>query len=309
MNFPGYEVIRKLSEGGFGVVHLARRRSDQRHVAIKVLHRDTDTAMVRFYREAKIMHANIYNPHVVELIESRFDMQPPFIVMEFCDGGPLANWIGKNVPWRQIAYALSQAASGLTGIHENGGFHRDIKPHNLLLAKDLSGAPIVRVGDFGLARDPAITSSGPYTNQAAGTPGYMAPELMRGGEMTAAADVYSLGITCIELLTGRRDAGALFQLVRVPRQFTELLSQMVHEDPAQRPFIDHVQRTLVTIAQPSPPVPPPTPAPAPRNSSGGWVLLGLAAAAIAMGAATMNTKDKNGRFHGPDGKFRGGRWE
>lgn len=314
MTFPGFRVIRKLGDGGFGEVHLAVRVSDERRVAIKALHKETNSAVVRFYREAKIMHANLHNPNVVQLIASCFDHRPPYIVMEYCEGGSLAGWVNDRQHWRQIAYALSQAANGLTGIHEKGGFHRDIKPDNLLLAKDSGGQPIVKVGDFGLARDPGVSSSGPHTNNVGGTRGYMAPELVAGAPMTAAADIYSLGITCIELLTGRCDAGALFSLTDIPRQFIDLLAAMVDPTPSQRPPIDQVQRALVTIAQPPPAPQPRPPAPVtsphtPQNSGGGWLLLGLAAAfGVGVGAATMNTKDKNGRFHGSDGRFRKGRW-
>lgn len=311
MQFPGYSLIRQLSQGGFGAVHLARRERDGAEVALKVLLLPNDANLRRFYREAKLLHEQLANPYVVNLLDSRFDSDPAFIVMEFCVGGSLRSWVGKGREWRQVAFALSHAASGLDGIHQLGGFHRDVKPDNLLLGRDADGKTIVKVGDFGLARVPDSLSSAPMTRSAWGTEGYIAPELHLGAPFDAQCDVYSLGVTGIELLTGARDPGSLEGRADLPADLRRLLLQMVSPDPADRPALRTVLTTLASVTAPPVPRPAPKPAPAPKQPSTGaglGLLAGLAAVVGGIALATMNNRDANGRWRGDDGRFRSGPW-
>jgi len=245
---PGFKIVRRLSEGGFGHVHLARREADGLLVAIKFLHNLNDENVRRFYREAKILHQQLGNPYVVHLFNSDFQGAIPHIVMEYCSGGSLRSWVGRNVDWLQVAAALSNAAAGLSKIHEVGGFHRDIKPDNLLIAEKDDGSKVIKVGDFGVARVPR-TSTQPMTRSAWGTEGYMAPELMLGREFTKACDVYSLGITGLELLTGIRDPVSLRTRMDIPQQLRELLSRMMSSQASQRPTIDACQEIFAAFGR------------------------------------------------------------
>lgn len=305
---PGYQVIRALSSGGFGAVYLAIREADGLEVAIKLLHLLNDDHLHRFYREAKLLHQELNNPNVVNLVEARFDQSPPFIVMEFCSGGSLQSWVTERRNWGDVVIALAHAASGLSVIHAKGGFHRDIKPGNLLLVWLAPGQGIIKVGDFGLARVPVLSSK-PMTRSAWGTEGYIAPEVLITGIYSNAADVYSLGITGIELLTGRRDPTALIGAPG-PKSLHTFLKSMVNMDAEKRPTMAECAARLgESFEEAAYAVKVPTPV---AKQSGAGKAFGFAALVglglALVGAATSNTKDANGRFHGRDGRFRGGRW-
>lgn len=249
VTIPDFKILRALAQGGFGHVHLARRVSDGVTAAIKVLHLPNDDNVRRFYREAKLLHQQIGNPHVVTLYKADFQHVPQYIAMEYCAGGSLRNWVGQRIDWLEVVFALSNAAAGLTRIHEVGGFHRDIKPDNLLIALGQDGSKTVKVGDFGLARVPE-TTQWPMTTSPAGTRGYMAPELWGGGaQYDAPCDVYSLGVTGIELLTGGLSPQGLSQRADIPHQLRTLLLSMVQIEPSRRPNIMSCHQGFVSIGQ------------------------------------------------------------
>lgn len=249
VTIPDFKILRALAQGGFGHVHLARRVSDGVTAAIKVLHLPNDDNVRRFYREAKLLHQQIGNPYVVTLYKADFQHAPQYIAMEYCAGGSLRNWVGQRIDWLEIVFALSNAAAGLTKIHEVGGFHRDIKPDNLLIALGQDGSKTVKVGDFGLARVPE-TTQWPMTTSPAGTRGYMAPELWRAGaQYSSPCDVYSLGVTGIELLTGGLSPQGLSQRADIPHQLRTLLLSMVQIEPARRPNIMSCHQGFVGVGQ------------------------------------------------------------
>lgn len=322
------------------MVHLGQRLADGKKVAIKLLHQQTDDHIRRFYREAKLLHRNIGNPYVVQLLDSNFTQGLSYIVMEYCAGGSLRDWVGKQVDWLQVVFALSNATAGLSGIHDAGGFHRDIKPDNLLVALKPDGSPLIKVGDFGLARVPHA-SSGPMTRTAWGTDGYIAPEVFAGSEFESACDVYSLGITGIELLTGTVKPLLLMKHQHLPVELRSTLLAMAGPLRAKRPTIARCQEIFGSIGaaeqnrrklphnhvDPQEPQPRPkaaAPAAEPRArlearrrqeqagpAAGAAVGVGLGGLALLIGGlalATMNPRDGNGRFRGRDGKFRSGRW-
>ena len=314
MNIPGYQTVREINRGGFGTVYLAHRMSDGRQVAVKVLHLPNDANLQRFYREAKLLHSELANPHVVNLIEADLACSPPFIVMEYCRGGSLQTWVEHRHAWREVVAALAHASEGLSGIHARDGFHRDIKPGNLLLTCPLSEGGVVKVGDFGLARVPSA-SSGPMTRSPWGTEGYIAPEVYRTDKHDEVADVYSLGITGIELLTGKRDPNLLVGATG-PNALHELLRRMVHLDRGQRPTMAECASrfkapfdapTVGQAGRPAPEALQPAAPPARSGRVAGGLLAALGL--LVVGAAvTANKKDASGRYHGSDGKFRSGRW-
>lgn len=345
LQVPGYKIVRPLCAGGFGHVHLARREADGLLVAIKFLHDLNDENVRRFYREAKILHQQLGNPYVVRLFHSEFQSSPPYIVMEYCKGGSLRSWVGKNVDWLQVAAALSNAAAGLSKIHEVGGFHRDVKPDNLLIAEKDDGSKVIKVGDFGVARVPR-TSTQPMTRSAWGTEGYMAPEILLGRDFTKACDVYSLGVTGLELLTGTRDPARLRARSDIPQQLRELLFRMMSPQAALRPTIDACQERFGVLGQDEiagrlrqakaqqvqesqarqaqeAQARQVHEAQARQKEARAQQIRSNQAAAAAVGGigvgglalllggialATMNSRDQNGRYRGSDGKFRSGRW-
>jgi serine/threonine protein kinase len=214
---------------------------------------------------------------------------------------------------KEIARALLHAAIGLAGIHERGGFHRDIKPENLLVVRR-GEAPVIKLGDFGLARVPTL-SSGPVTRTAMGTWAYMAPELQGGAVFDARCDIFSLGLTGVELLVGERHPGLLSLRADIPPPLRALLTAMTSPAPENRPTLTACRRVLravlapppAAVVEPSRLAPPAKPPQTPAQAAGGWGPLALFLGSV-VALATMNNRDGNGRWHGRDGRFRSGPW-
>lgn len=244
----GYNFINNLGRGSFGEVWLAEGQAGRIRVAVKLLHNLQGDALDRFRREIRLLSENIDNKFVVNIFDHDLYATPPYVVMEYCEGVSLRQWVGQPCDPKTAAWVLSCAVQGLEGIHRAGGYHRDIKPDNLLLGKDENGKWIVKVSDFGLARTPD-TNSTPMTDSPRGTLAYMAPEVLSGGHYTPAADIYSLGITVIELLTGMKDRRAAMPSL-VPTALATLLRRMADDDPSKRPSIRDISASLQSLLQP-----------------------------------------------------------
>lgn len=245
---PGYRLEARLGGGGFGVVYQARAERSGRVVAAKLL-RD-DHGRERFRREIRILVAQRKNPHVVDVLGFHLDAKVPYVLLELCAGGSLRSALRERgrVSWRSAATIVSHVATGLLGVHRAGGFHRDLKPENLLVAvQPGSGRRIVKVADFGLAAVPSLARAEPgarMTRTGRGTPGYIAPEVAAGGAMTAAADVWALGIVGLELL------GQPTSKPRAPgaRELWTLLRAMSSAAPSSRPTVTEVRGALGLIS-------------------------------------------------------------
>ena len=184
------------------MVYLARDAELDRLVALKVLAEnladDTDFR-ARFVREARLAAA-LGHPNVVTVFDAGFDGGRPFIVMEYVEGETVADLLrrdGPLAPGRAVGLAL-QACAGLAHAHAAGLVHRDVKPQNLLVRHD----GVLKVADFGIARA-AESTRVTQLGTVLGTAAYLAPEQAAGGDVTAAADVYSLGAVLYELISGR----------------------------------------------------------------------------------------------------------
>jgi len=197
-----YLLERELGRGGMAAVHLARDSELDRPVAVKVLagHLSGDEDFrERFVREAR-MAAALSHPNVVQVFDAGEEDGRLFIVMEYVPGVTLADELsraGKLAPAAAVDLAL-QACAGLEHAHETGLVHRDVKPGNLLLRED--GA--LKITDFGIARAVEATQL-TQVGSVLGTAAYLSPEQAAGERVTAATDVYGLGVVLYELLTGR----------------------------------------------------------------------------------------------------------
>lgn len=309
----GYEFVNLIGRGSFGEVWLAEAVAGRARVAVKLLHNLQGDALDRFRREVRLLSENINNKFVVDIIGHDLYGTPPHVVMEYCEGGSLRRWVGRPCDPRTAAWVLSCAVQGLEGIHRAGGYHRDIKPDNLLLAKDENGRWIVKVSDFGLARTPNPDSA-TMTDSPRGTFAYMAREVLSGGRHTPAADVYSLGITVIELLTGSRDHRVALPH-SVPPSLASLLRRMADDEPSKRPTIREISVALQTLLQPEvqaarqalPQQINQQPA-APQFKIGpGWIIGGgLALLALLAAGDDKRWDARVERYRGTDGRFRPG---
>ncbi|MDP9260065.1 MAG: protein kinase, partial [Actinomycetota bacterium] len=209
-----YAVERVIGRGGMATVYLARDRTLRRSVALKVLapHLAADEAFrARFLREARLA-ARLTHPNVVQVYDVGEDERGPFIVMEYVEGETLADDLRRRgpLPPAEVAAVGIQLCAALEAAHAERLVHRDIKPQNILRRPDGQ----VKLADFGIARSLAGTSH-TEIGTVLGTAAYLAPEQGRGESVTAAADIYSLGVVLYELVTGRVpfSAGSLAELL------------------------------------------------------------------------------------------------
>jgi eukaryotic-like serine/threonine-protein kinase len=197
-----YRVEDVLGRGGMASVYLARDGELERPVAVKVLAEhlaDQPGFRDRFLREARLA-AQLSHPNIVQVFDVGEEDGTPFIVMECVEGSTLADELrarGPLEPEEVVDLAL-QICGGLEQAHAAGLVHRDIKPQNLLLRPDGT----VKIADFGIARA-AETTRLTQMGSVLGTAAYLSPEQALGEEVTASADIYSLGCVLYELLTGR----------------------------------------------------------------------------------------------------------
>lgn len=195
-----YRILRKLGAGGMAAVYLAEDDELGRRVAIKILNDrySTDDAFVeRFRREAKSA-AGLSHPNIVSVYDRGEAEGTYYIAMEVIEGRSLKETIktqGRLRPAQAIAYAR-QILAALRFAHRNGIIHRDIKPHNILVGAEER----LKVTDFGIAR--AGASQMTEAGSIMGTAQYLSPEQARGAPVTAASDLYSVGIVLYEMLTG-----------------------------------------------------------------------------------------------------------
>jgi serine/threonine protein kinase len=211
-HFPQLEILGLLGRGGMGVVYKARQKALNRMVALKILApervRDPHFAE-RFAREARAL-AQLDHPHIVTVYDSGQAGGFYFLLMEFVDGVNLRELLraGKLAPKEALAI-VPPLCEALQFAHDRGIIHRDIKPENILL--DKSGQ--IKIADFGIAKmvgeaagvaaEAGAVVADAFTDQAAGTPGYMAPEQKHTPEkVDSRADIYSLGVVFYEMLTG-----------------------------------------------------------------------------------------------------------
>jgi serine/threonine protein kinase len=189
-----YRVERPLGHGGMAEVYLAHDEELRRQVAVKVLAGD-GSFRERFLREARLS-GRLSHANVVKVYDAGESDGRPFIVMEYVPGRTVAD-CGK-LPAGEAVSLMLQACAGLQHAHDAGLVHRDVKPANLLLRDD----GVLKITDFGIAR--ALESTRlTQVGTVLGTAAYLAPEQAAGEEVTAAADIYSLGAVLYELLTGR----------------------------------------------------------------------------------------------------------
>ncbi len=207
-----YEIIKKLGEGGMGVVYHARDTATDQEVALKVLAAgclSQPDALRRFEKEARLLE-EAKSPHVANLLDVGTEGEARYLVMEFVRGGDLRQWIKKNETFDESSSLniIGDLCRALVTAHAKGMVHRDIKPENILLDDDdATDRPVVKLTDFGLARHVDQSESLKLTQTGAllGTPYYMSPEQFTGlHEVSPATDVYAIGTTFFELLTGRR---------------------------------------------------------------------------------------------------------
>jgi serine/threonine-protein kinase len=203
-----YRVIEVLGRGGMGVVYRVEHLRMGKIAAMKVLHRDLaqDVDVVaRFEREAAAV-SKLHHPHTVQVFDFGNAGGNLYLIMELVRGLDMGRVIERDgaIAWARAAPLFLQMCGALQEAHELGIVHRDLKPENVLITRTTAGRDYAKVLDFGLAKlDQRNAAPGGHTDrqQIVGTPYFMAPEQIRGEEVDARTDIYSLGALMFEVLT------------------------------------------------------------------------------------------------------------
>lgn len=232
-----YRLHTRLGAGGMGLVVQATDTRLHREVAIKLLADNLaadETVRERFLREARAA-ASLSDPHVVQVHDVDEDDGRPYLVMELVEGPSLGDVLAAEGPRdaHEVTDVAADALAGISRAHEKGLLHRDIKPGNLLRTP----TGVVKVTDFGVAHagdSPQLTRTG----MVIGTAPYLAPERRDGQPATVRTDLYALGATLYELLSGRPPEGEtpMDELeTEVPGTLRHLVERLLAADPQQRP--------------------------------------------------------------------------
>jgi len=199
LEIPGYKVHGRLGKGGMAEVYLATQESLHRKVAVKVLLSADDEAFnKRFIKEGHIV-ASLRHPSIITIYDiNQLADGRHYLAMEFVAGGDLAQHKGEVFEPARALEIVRQIASGLAVVHEKGMVHRDIKPANILFRDD--GTAVIT--DFGIAKRLEVDSELTQFGVAVGSPAYSSPEQAQCEPLDARSDIYSLGVTLLEMLTG-----------------------------------------------------------------------------------------------------------
>ncbi|TWU42374.1 protein kinase domain-containing protein [Novipirellula artificiosorum] len=251
--FGGYQIIRRLGQGGMGTVYEAQQIDNGRRVALKVLKHSLESpeARRRFLREGRLA-ASVNHPNSVYVYGTEEIDNKPTIAMELAGGGTLQQRVQHEgaLPFGEAVDISLQLIAGLEAAHVKGVLHRDVKPANCFLDDDGT----VKIGDFGLSISTLPRSESQLTidGEFIGTPAFSSPEQLRGDDLDLRSDVYAVGGTLYYLITGRApfDAKSMIQLLAralesaptpmssphgaVPDGLSRVVMRCLHKRPAAR---------------------------------------------------------------------------
>ncbi len=259
-----YTIIRRIGQGGMGIVYEGVQPVIGKRVAIKVLkpHVAGDPVHVRrLLAEAQVVNA-IGHRGIIDIFGfGELEDGRHYVVMEYLVGTSLDALIrgGKPLPPSMVVFILDEVLSALSAAHAKGVIHRDLKPSNIFLVSEASGNRYVKLLDFGLAKQLDPSHSG-HTTRVVGTPAYMAPEQALGEKLEPRTDLYALGVVAFELLTGRLpfESDNFAEMMRrhveeppprpstlvpsIPPALEALVLQLLAKAPADRPSSAEVAR-------------------------------------------------------------------
>lgn len=310
-----YEILQILGEGGMGAVYKARDLELNRVIALKVIRPElaSNPEILQRFKQELILARQVTDRNVIRIFDLGEAGGIKFITMEYVEGQSLYQILREKgkLPVPEALDIMRQMLSGLQAAHSEGVIHRDLKPGNIM--RDSQGRVVVM--DFGLAR--SLASDGmTRTGTMMGTMEYMSPEQAQAKELDAPSDIYTVGLICYELLTGKMPFHAdsvVASLLRrmqeraappsdwdasIPQPVSELVSKCLERDPADRwqsaqeivDRIDEIQgkrpMSVITsrppVSMPAPPVSIPQAAAPPRTNPKRLAMIIVAAAVVAV---------------------------
>jgi serine/threonine protein kinase len=250
-----YTIVAKLGTGAMGVVYKGYDDMIRRNVAIKMIYLEKflneeqlEDVRKRFYRECRAA-GNLSHPHIVTIYDVGEYKDQPFIAMEYIDGENLVQKIKKykvGLPWKFVMDIFIQVAKGLEYAHKKGIIHRDIKPANILVDRENQA----KIADFGIAK--ISFSKMTQTGIILGTPSYMAPEQIRDGKTDKRSDIFSLGASLYQAVTGAKPftgkdiSEVMHKVIQydppiitlfpqvIPAAMERIIKKAIHKNPDQR---------------------------------------------------------------------------
>ncbi|HET7504462.1 MAG TPA: serine/threonine-protein kinase, partial [Kofleriaceae bacterium] len=297
--FGRFQVIAELGAGAMGTVYRANDAVLGRAIAIKALHAANQIGVrERFVREARAIGA-VHHPNILAIYDAGTEGDTPYLVMELAPAGTLRDRIAAGPLAVDTVRKIGiQIARALAAAHTANILHRDVKPANILCAHDGTW----KLADFGIARLP--DSSLTITGQFLGSPSYAAPESLRAGQFSPASDVYGLGATLYEALTGappygRHDMASLIRKLEheaplrpagntVPGALSDAIMTALEHNPARRPSVEQLANQLACADDD-------TPRPVPRSArpTRRRTLLVASIVAIALVTTLLATRDRS----------------
>ena len=249
-----YVIEQELGRGAMGVVYLAQDPQIARRIALKTLDctafegKERDSVKARFFREAEAA-GSLRHPNIVTVHDLGEEGELAFIAMDYIAGRPLSDYTQKQklLPAKTVYRLIAEVAEALAYAHEQSVVHRDIKPGNILYETDRGKAVVT---DFGIAR--VANSARTQTGEILGSPLYMSPEQLKGARVGPASDIFSLGVSLYQLLTGAlpfrgeslaelsyqivqsRQQPVREQGVSLPRSATRIVNKALQKDPTKR---------------------------------------------------------------------------
>ncbi len=265
LSHPRFEVLRRIGEGGMGIVYLARDRDHQAQVALKTIAKMSAASLLRFKNEFRVL-ADVVHSNLVRLFELLGDDDTWFFTMEYVAGLPFVHYarpqtgpVATRLDIGRLRMVFPQLVEAVAAIHAAGKLHCDLKPSNVLVAHETGRVVVL---DFGLVAEIETPRWASTSRSISGTFAYMSPEQARGDRLTEASDWYSVGVILYEALTGRLpidgpDVSVLLDRKQqtdppspqeldqtLPDDLSRLCMELLDRDPRRRPDGPTILRRL-----------------------------------------------------------------
>ncbi len=264
-----YKIINKIGSGGMGTIYLAAHTMDpSKKVALKVLREEysADSVRIKRFKQEAIIIDQIEHPNIVKIVERGEHEQSIYFAMELLSGKTLAakleGEVRLSIP--DSLHIMKQVTSALKLIHKRNIIHRDLKPENIMLIQKENDPIFVKLLDFGLARAQTFSRL-TETGTVMGTVCYLSPEQIRESAYSSASDIYSLGVTFYEIITGikpffgdttveimgqvlnKKPVEPIHLRKETPKKLNKLIMMMIKKEPKNRPDIGDVCKILEQI--------------------------------------------------------------